>query len=278
MKLPAVRLTITPIEFELLRPGLRTLTNDLVTTNPKPFLDSYPLPGLIRVHNRRRYDPAMAQRLVNIRHKLWGRTLSRKIWVDVFEVSALALALRVSRSTATSPTGRGGYAALAHKLEIYRKRARRAAYRSLGQMAFDESNNHWKRFVSWCRFNFVPALTMRVQIGTSKMVFLIRRVRLAEMIRRTLENRHFAVKSESDMKRVVQLVYEELCRRRHPIRLRELLAVGWEKGSELLFKLVSKKLNLTPLPGASLPLCVLASQRAEIYAAEASVLTSLSSP
>jgi hypothetical protein len=66
---------------------------------------------------------------------------------------------------------------------------------------------------------------------------------------------------------VVKLVYEELCRRRHPISLRELLAGGWEEGSALLFKLVSKKLELSPLPGASLPPCVLASQRAERFKA-----------
>lgn len=261
MSLPRVRLTITPAEFRLLKPGLDLLVNGLTTANLGVFPDRYPWLYRVSTYPNRSFDAGMAERIIAVHQKLLDLTCSRKVRFDLFELSASALALRLLDPRPTEPGPKDRFDALYRKLEIHRRRARRAALRHLSDAEFDDANRRWKHFVQWCRFNLVNP-----PVNRPATLWWRQRHRLADHIRKTIAERCYAALSEDQMKRVVRLLKEEFNRGRHPVRLPTLLA-GEESSRRLLFTLVAKKVPLTPLPGTQLPYVIAASQRADKFKA-----------
>jgi hypothetical protein len=269
MKLPTQRLTITPAEYTLLRPGLERLANGLATAKLGNFPDRHALRlGADNggIYPRRRFDQDMADRIISVRRKLWEIASSRKVRLDMFELAAAAFALRILKPAADNPIDTNSVRSLAQKLETYRKRAKRKTVGRFGYVETCIKSSRWRWFTGWCRVNIVnPRVPFSQQQTRSKRHWAAQRSQLGDMVRRVVEANCYAALREPQMKRVVRLLKEELRRGRHPMRLRELLQNREGSGDTLLFDLVAKKVELVPGPGAKLPLCVTQSEIAERF-------------
>jgi hypothetical protein len=82
MELPTVRLTITPVEYSLLRPGLDILVNGLADVTLGNFPHRHPWHQIdcvaSNVYLDRAYDETMSARVIRVRGKLWNLSQSRK--------------------------------------------------------------------------------------------------------------------------------------------------------------------------------------------------------
>jgi hypothetical protein len=84
-------------------------------------------------------------------------TATRKVRVDVFQISVAALALRLGRSkTGAQAIARSSdtikeYDAFVRKLEKHRKRARRTAVADLVPIEFAKAAESWRKFNQWAR-------------------------------------------------------------------------------------------------------------------------------
>jgi hypothetical protein len=103
----------------------------------------------------------MAQRIVSTPAKVLGMTATRKVRVDVFQISVAALALRLGSPkagaqtlTRSSDTIRE-YDAFARKLEKHRKRARRTAVADLEPIEFAKAAESWRKFNQWARYHLL---------------------------------------------------------------------------------------------------------------------------
>jgi hypothetical protein len=82
MRFPTQRLTITPAEYKLLKPGLDVLANGLADAKAGHFPHRHPW-HLIDwvasdVYGSQAYDDEMAVRVTRVRRKLWDLNQSRK--------------------------------------------------------------------------------------------------------------------------------------------------------------------------------------------------------
>ena len=102
MTWPTVRLTVTPSEYNLLKPGLDFLARQLANAKHGCHLERLawdrvhqPSPN---VYQQMEYDEDGAQAIISVRAKLWELTSSRKIRASFVELAAAALALRLLKT------------------------------------------------------------------------------------------------------------------------------------------------------------------------------------
>ena len=276
MTLPTSRITITVLEYDFLRPGLELLANGL--TNAKlgrfPHRHAYDRIdlSLSDIHHDRAFSSEMADRIISTRAKLFGMTATRKIRLDVFELSLAAVALRVTRSqvgdlaAATNIVIAKEYNAFARKLEKHRKRARRAAVTRLGKVGFEKTAQEWRSFNQWIRYNLVQFTCKKKTSLASMLKRRDQRRELAVMIQQAIEENKYHVLPETVLARMVRLAKESFLRGRQSMTLKELL-LSERKGRDLLFNFVTARIELTPLPGAVLPPGIAAMLRAEKFQA-----------
>jgi hypothetical protein len=161
MTLSTTRITITPQEFRLLSPGLEILANGLAAAKVGRFPNRHPWDRIDTVGSDiyldRVYDEGMGERIVTTRAKLIGMTATRKIRVDVFQISVAAMALRLGKPKLDTqlPVRLTKHTSLVRKLEKYRKRARRAAVADLGTIEFAKTAESWRRFNQWVRYHLL---------------------------------------------------------------------------------------------------------------------------
>ncbi|HEY4931503.1 MAG TPA: hypothetical protein VII23_08025 [Terriglobales bacterium] len=102
------------------------------------------------------YNEEMAALVLSTRDKLHAIGTSSKIRLNVFELSASALALRIGRQEQLIQGSSAKPVRLkeleAH-LETYRKRARNAAANAIGTEDFKKEVERWQAFVKWIRVN-----------------------------------------------------------------------------------------------------------------------------
>jgi hypothetical protein len=102
MSLPTQRLTITPTEYLLLKPGLDILANGLASAKLGAFPHRHHWHGIdyvaSDVYRGQEFDAEMSTLIITVRGRLWDLTRSRKVYLDAFELSALALAVRLSKA------------------------------------------------------------------------------------------------------------------------------------------------------------------------------------
>jgi hypothetical protein len=143
----------------------------------------------------------------------------------------------------------------------------------VGKTETAEELKSWRRFIDWCRYHILYApSTQKALIGKifkpytyTRKLWTERRSGLADMIQRSLEERHYAALTQAQMERVVRLLKDEIRRGRHPYTLLELLNANDAAGREFLFRAVGKKVELTALAGADVPEWVKALARAERF-------------
>ncbi len=207
----------------------------------------------------------MADVVMNLIFKKLVRvTRSRKLRLNVFELAALAFALRVPRTATASKGIPEEHKKLVDKLENYRMRAKRATIQKRGGPAYADSAMRWKRFVDWMRFNFVH-LPRGERWYPRRRFWSEQRQGLAQFVKATLDHYAYEPLTEPQMSRFVKLFKEELRRRRHPIGLRELLNAEPTTQYEFVFSVLQKKIELRPTANATWPLDILLSNRAERF-------------
>jgi hypothetical protein len=90
MSLLRQRLTITPAEYKLLKPGLDVLANGLAGAKAGHFPNRHPWHRIdyvaSDVYRDREFAAEMSARIISVRGKVWDLTQSRKIHLDGFEL------------------------------------------------------------------------------------------------------------------------------------------------------------------------------------------------
>jgi hypothetical protein len=162
MTLPDQRLTNTPSEYRLLSPGLDVLANGLASAKLGAFPRRHPYHRIdfvaSGIYRDQAYDDEMANRIIDVRGKLWDLSQSRKIRLDVFELAAAAFALRIRESPkalGSIPSSPDDLKRLKKKVETYRKRAKRATVANSGKARYQTGAERWKQFVAWSRYNLL---------------------------------------------------------------------------------------------------------------------------
>ena len=248
MCLPKRRLTITPAEYRLFKPALDKLEIAFAAAKVRRFPYCHPWNRIdyvvSDVYRDQMYDEEMAARIPGNSWKVWDPTHSHKIRLDVFELSALALALRVTRAQKLIDITESVSAEiklLEAKIEIYRKRAKRSAITRIGKVAYQALAERWRRFVACLRYNFLY-INIRVRgfpyirWGT---MWREQRLQLTQLIYKILADRLFDAPSDVEMKRVVSLAVSTLGRYRYRVRLKALLQAPHEH-TDFLFGFVSE--------------------------------------
>jgi hypothetical protein len=268
MSLPKQRMTITLAEHRLLKPGLDVLANGLADTKSGHFPYRHPWHLIDSVasdvYRSQAYYDEMAARIICVRGKLWDLTQSRKISIDAFELLALALALRLSRSQklvdATNATS-AEIGLLQLKIELYRKRAKRSAIARIGRLEYQSAAEHWRRFVGWLRYNILYVNVPKRGESRPATLWREQRRQLTELINKSLAERFFEAPSDVEM---VRIVTRSLRRGRHPVSLRDLLRAP-QAPTDFLAGFVEKRVELKRLPGAPIPAWQAVSDRADRF-------------
>jgi hypothetical protein len=228
--------------------------------------------GLSDIHRDRAYDEGMAQRIVSTRAKVIGMTATRKVRVDVFQISLAALALRLGRpktganAIARSSDTIGEYDTFVRKLEKHRKRGRRKAVADLGPIEFAKASESWRKFNQWARYNFLQFKCKNLSSSLRRLKAKDQRHALELMIQLAIQERSHAPLCEQVLNKMVTLAKASFLRGRQPMTLKELLSSG-DKGREFLFAFVTVRVNTTPLPGAAIPPWKAAMERADKFQA-----------
>ncbi len=259
MKLPTVRLTITPAEYFLLKPGLDLLANGLAGAAEGLFPHRHPWHRIdlqaSDVYRDQAFNPGMAARIVSVRRKLWDLTKSRKVRLDAFEIAAAILALRLlkrSRPASEAPAEPEELKSLGKKLETYRNRAKRAAIAEVGKATHEAVSGTWVRFVAWCRYNLLQFSVRRKRHPYLRMLWLEQRTQLEKLITGTLQSRCYALPPDRSVEGLAKLMKESVRRGRAPMTLRELLG-GDPRGGDFVFDFINRRVELRALTRGSSP-------------------------
>jgi hypothetical protein len=271
MSLPKHRMTVTLAEYKLLKPALDVLANGLASAKAGRFPNRHPWHQIdnvaSNVFRNREFDAEMSTRIVNVREKLWDLSQSRKIYLDVFELLALALALRLSGSQKlvdeTKSTS-SEIRLLQTKIEIYRRRAGRSAVTRIGRVEYRLAAQRWRRFIEWMRYNILYIKVPKRGAAWRATRWREQRVQLTQLITKILAERFFEIPSEAEMTRVVTLATTSLRRYRHSVGLRELLRSPQDH-TDFLFGFIEKRLRLKRAPGAPVPAWQAMSDRADKF-------------
>jgi len=275
MRLATTRFKITPKEYALLKPGLDMLANRLATAQmgSYPFRHRWHRIDYVKsnIYQHQAFNQTMAERILEVRRKVWNVTTTRKVRMDALELAAAILALRLYDPARRGFSDIEGAQPLARKLEMLRRRAMRAAKAKSGRAEYRAQAEIWRRFLAWVRYNLLHFRSETgLTVSRSAVPFLMKhwaeqRSQLATMVAAALEKRCYAPLPSSQMDRMVRLLKEGFRRGRYPYTLKELLTANDEAGQEFLFKAVSKKIELTALAGADVPRVVRALESAERF-------------
>ena len=282
MSFRAVRITINRSEFALLEPGFNRLANGLSTAEHGNFPDYHAgRLGMVntKIYRDRAHDQEMHDQVISARRKLLTMPACRKVRLNEFEIRAAAFALRLDNPRTNRRRDRDEVRALARKLEMFRKRAKRRTRTFLNPAEISQKAEAWRRFVDWCRFNIAHVRLPQMEHTYRRSeLWADLRTRLRAMIAQAIEESRFAPLPAPQMSRVSRLIKEEVRRGRHPFTLRAFLAANTPANRSKLFEIVAKKVELIPLPGAKLNICIVQSEISEkIHAVRARRIAEASS-
>jgi hypothetical protein len=239
-------------EVRLILPVLERVLAGVANERHRKQYVTVQLPLANPVYERRAFDEEIFSYVLSCRNKVKQIGSSRKLRLNPFEVSALALATRVSLKVKSSHNEVVSGARFALKLEKLRKRAKRAWIRRRGVSSFRDTSLRWKRFVEWLRFEILaPSKRRSSRLESLEMIQREQREFMRD-IARTIAS------AEADIKQMLHLAdlaRREVKRNRHPFTMRELIA-DKQKAELFLADFVLKRLGHTVLKSAYQPLCV----------------------
>jgi hypothetical protein len=151
------RITLNGSELAVIRPGLQMMAGALGSARHGHFprLDprvQFATTAVPSVFAQAEFSDVMAGHVVSTKDRLASVGPSRKILLNVFEFEAAAFALRFGlREKLVPEEARSKALALASKLEKYRKRAKRATIRWIGQADYKGRAESWSRFLLYMK-------------------------------------------------------------------------------------------------------------------------------
>jgi hypothetical protein len=234
------RITLNRKEVAAILPGLQMMAGalDSARLGHFPRLDprvQFATSAVPSVFAQAEFSEVMAGHVVTAKERLASVGPSRKILLNVFEFEAAAYALRFGlREKLVPQEARAKALTLAGKLEKYRKRAKRATIRRIGQADYKGQSESWSRFVLYmksilcCRPVFLKskALPLMHRNGRDKLFEYAKAVAPAVPPAR--------------LKELVVLAKRELLRYRHPVTL-GMLVSDEKLGRRFMAKFILKR-------------------------------------
>jgi hypothetical protein len=217
------RLTLRPSDVAAILPALEVMVNGLADAREGRYYHAgnpFIIPAK-PTYSEKCFDEEMAATVLSCRNKLKFQGSSRKARLTSLEISAAALAYRVVRREKLAPEGVINAAVgsnLEARLELHRKRGKRAAITQVGITAYREEANRWSRFVQWCRAKLL-------RLRPLKRVFKMTLYKEQRETTRALAME--VVVETADRTRIhhlADLARRELRRGRHDTTLRSLLS------------------------------------------------------
>lgn len=106
-------------------------------------------------YKKQRFSRAHADHVLSAVTKLLNRGTSRKMRLHVFEICAVALALRLTKRMASTKAGlkKNAVASLEKRLENLRRQGERLALRANEQFEVELEKAYWQMFCDWIRAN-----------------------------------------------------------------------------------------------------------------------------
>jgi hypothetical protein len=197
------------------------------------------------VYKMKAYHQDMADAVSSARDKISGIGISPKIRLDVFEFSAVAYALRIGRQGGVIPQPSSDPDALEilkKRLEKFRKRARNAAVKQLGDAAFRSESERWRAFVQWMRYNVSQFRVPRSGGAAPRGMYVARTKALRDLMAKAWTDRGFTPLSPEDLQRFSRLAQAELRRGRHPGYSIERVLDDPGSGGEFLYEFVLQRI------------------------------------
>ena len=267
--MPTTRLTITVAEYRLLKQGLDVLACGLAEIKLGLYPHCHPWDRIdlaaSDVYREREYDVEMSARIIGVRAKLWELTLSRKVYLDAFELAALAFALRLVRSRKLVDIAQAvsiDMKLLATKIETYRKRVKRLAIAKIGAIEYQSIAGRWRRNVAWLRYNTLyPKLPKNTRPRRAQR-WRDQRQQATQAIKTALAENFYEALDDKQMARIVTLFTTTLRRCRRAVGLVDFM-LDPHAHSDLLIKFVVKWIEPGRLPGAPKPAWQAASDRGD---------------
>lgn len=263
-----VSLRLSKAEVAVIRPALEDMLNGIVEACRR---DSYPRRDATLVpyrgkeaYRERRYDSEMAGHVLSCRNKLKFKGKSRMVCLNSFELAEAALALRVVRReklVSEDVIRSASVADFEHKLEVHRKRAKRAAIKQNGPVPYKEAADRWKHFVEWMNHSLLYYRPRRKSYEPITRLYTEQRETMRELAMQV-------VLETADQQRIhhlADLARREIRRKRHieiSPTLRELL---WDhdRTRKFLAEFILKRDGPDTLVPEFQPLCVLWAARYE---------------
>jgi hypothetical protein len=217
------RVTFSPAEVAAIVPALEMAINKIaeLATRPQYAGNDELIYGARSTYADRSFDPEMYQHLLSCRNKLKQFRAKRETRLNAFEIAAAALAMRVVRKrklAAEDVLNCDEVLNLENKLELHRKRAKRAFIASRGETSYHELAAKWHSFAAWLRYEI---LVQKRRKALPRGVVLLHKEQRETMRRLALD----VVVESADQRPITYLA--DLARykiRKKRMGLRELLA------------------------------------------------------
>jgi hypothetical protein len=218
------RMTINEAEVAAILPGLEAVVNVIASARLGHFprVDprvQFSVSNGSSVYSQAESDETMAGHMLTARNKLKWLNPSRKIRLNSFELAAAAFALRLVQREALVPEDMlAKVPTLGNKLEKYRRRAKRAAIKEIGNDTYGEQAKCWRRFLQWmrCIHCFRPAP------WRSSGPRLLHRDQREKLLALAIEVVPTA--APAHLRHLVDLAKREVLRDRHPTTLGLLMS------------------------------------------------------
>lgn len=158
------------------------------------------------------YSQPLMEDLLTVRERLMKlKSYGRLRFNNSFQIAGCALAVRIATRNHRHghrmpqiPRVRTTAKRLLNRLEVLRKRAKRAELRQIGADAHKEKAHEWRRFVVWVRVHLANcdcAPRRKVMSGRNRLIITT----LVDWTREELENRNARVPDKSELTRLVRL-------------------------------------------------------------------------
>jgi hypothetical protein len=260
-----VSLRLSKAEVAVIRPALEDMLNGIVEAccrdrYPRRDATLVPYRGE-EVYRERRYDEEMAGHVLSCRNKLKFKGKSHMVRLNCFELAGAALALRVVRREKLvyeDLLASSAVADLEHKLELHRKRAKRAAIKLNEPAPYKEESDRWTHFVEWMRYNLLYYRPRRKSYKHGTLFYKDQRETMRALAMQVVVE----TADQEQIHHFADLARREIRRQRHGMTLRSLLE-DHDQVRQFLAKFILKRDGPDILAPKFQPLCVCMADRAE---------------
>jgi hypothetical protein len=236
--LPTRRITLNRAEITAIIAGLNIVVNgvaEIMVNKRRPPDMLYP--NVSSKYQPRNFNQELYTSLLALRSRLAdSQHPTNKFRLNHIEYSIVAFGVRIGRSRFQEEEAD---TCLGDKLETYRRRAMRATKTSLGDSTYLSTQQQWREFSNWIRFNVLPLRVPRKP--TARRYHAEQRRAILSLAEAMIKQRCKKPISAAKLEHLVELAIREIRRKRHEgVKVRELVAHP-EAAHDFLFDFVRKR-------------------------------------